>query len=74
MLVKLILEDRNGNFLEENQKEIDMSYEEVQLLLQTDEVYFPSGWRGTFCHVVHTIFEMVQEPRFIEIHLKEHEL
>lgn len=75
MLVKFELEDRHGNFLSENRLEKVMTQEEINLMFMTNEIFYPLGnGHGTFCQIVHTIFEMVQEPQFIEVHLKENDI
>ena len=74
MLVKFILEESNGDILRENEWQMEINNSEIQILLQSKEIFFPKkdNW-GVHCTIQHTIYEMFQEPRFLEVHLKENE-
>jgi hypothetical protein len=75
MLVKFVLKESNGNIMTENKWEFELDNSEILVLLQANEVFYPrgdNGW-GTHCTIIHTIYEMYQEPRFLEVHLKENE-
>jgi hypothetical protein len=74
MLVKFILDESNGNILRENYWELEMDNSEILVLLQSKEVFYPKGdGSGVHCTIQHTLYEMFQEPKLLEVHLKEND-
>jgi hypothetical protein len=72
LLVKFELEDSNGNILSKNRWQMEMDNSEILTLLQSKEIFYPRGdGEGVFCAIENTIFEVFQQPRFLEIILKE---